>query len=30
MLIKNAMRYDVSFNKSAREYEDLYRKVLDK
>lgn len=28
MLIKNAMRYDVSFDKSAREYEDLYRKVL--
>lgn len=28
MMIKNAMRYDVSFAKSAREYEDLYRKVL--
>ncbi|MBQ1566866.1 MAG: glycogen synthase [Erysipelotrichaceae bacterium] len=30
MLIKNAMRTDVSFNKSAKEYEDLYRKVLEK
>ena len=30
MLIKNAMRTDVSFEKSAREYEDLYRKVLEK
>jgi len=30
MLIKNAMRYDVSFTKSAREYEELYRKVLNK
>ena len=30
MLIKNAMRYDVSFDKSAREYEDLYRRVLAK
>ena len=30
MLIKNAMKYDVSFAKSAREYEDLYRKVLKK
>ncbi len=30
MLIKNAMKYDVSFDKSAREYEDLYRKVLNK
>ena len=30
MLIKNAMRYDVSFAKSAREYEELYRKVMDK
>lgn len=30
MLIKNAMKYDVSFAKSAREYEDLYRKVLTK
>ena len=30
MLIKNAMRYDVSFDKSAREYEDLYRKVMNK
>ena len=28
MLMKNAMRYDVSFEKSAREYEDLYRSVL--
>lgn len=28
MLIKNAMKQDVSFEKSAREYEDLYRKVL--
>ncbi|MBQ2509373.1 MAG: glycogen/starch synthase, partial [Erysipelotrichaceae bacterium] len=30
MLIRNAMRYDVSFAKSAREYEDLYRNVLNK
>ena len=30
MLIKNAMRYDVSFDKSAREYEDLYRRVLNR
>ena len=30
MMIKNAMRYDVSFDKSAREYEELYRKVLGK
>lgn len=30
MLIKNAMKYDVSFDKSAREYEELYRKVLKK
>ena len=30
MLIKNAMKVDVSFDKSAREYEDLYRKVLGK
>lgn len=29
-LIKNAMKTDVSFNKSAREYEELYRKVLEK
>ena len=28
MLIKNAMSYDVSFAKSAREYEELYLKVL--
>lgn len=28
MMIKNAMKQDVSFAKSAREYEDLYRKVL--
>ena len=28
MLIKNAMKYDVSFAKSAREYEELYRRVL--
>ena len=27
MLMKNAMKTDVSFAKSAREYEDLYRKV---
>ena len=27
-LIKNAMKVDVSFDKSAREYEELYRKVL--
>ena len=30
MMIKNAMKVDVSFDKSAREYEDLYRKVLGK
>lgn len=30
MLIKNAMRADVSFATSARKYEDLYRKVLDR
>ena len=30
MMIKNAMRYDVSFAKSAREYEELYRKVLNR
>ena len=30
MLMKNAMKVDVSFDKSAREYEDLYRKVLNK
>ena len=30
MMIKNAMKYDVSFDKSAREYEDLYRRVLNK
>ena len=30
MMIKNAMKTDVSFDKSAREYEDLYRKVLTK
>ena len=28
MLIKNAMKQDVSFDKSAREYENIYRKVL--
>ena len=28
MLVKNAMKTDVSFEKSAREYEELYRKVL--
>ena len=28
MMIRNAMKYDVSFEKSAREYEELYRKVL--
>ena len=28
MMIRNAMKYDVSFDKSAREYEELYRKVL--
>ena len=28
MMIKNAMKQDVSFAKSAREYEDLYRKVV--
>ena len=30
MMIKNAMKYDVSFAKSAREYEDLYKRVLNK
>ena len=30
MMIKNAMKVDVSFDKSAREYEDLYRKLLNK
>ena len=30
MLIKNAMKVDVSFDKSARAYEELYRKVLEK
>lgn len=30
MLIKNAMKYDVSFDKSAREYEQLYESVLKK
>ena len=30
MLIKSAMKQDVSFDKSAREYESLYRKVLNK
>ena len=30
MLIRNALKYDVSFNKSAGEYEMLYRKVLTK
>lgn len=29
-LMRNAMNYDVSFNRSAKEYEDLYRKVLKK
>ena len=29
-LVKNAMKVDVSFKKSAKEYEDVYRKVLDK
>jgi len=29
-LIRNAMKVDVSFDKSAREYEDLYRKVINK
>ncbi len=28
-LVRNAMRYDVSFAKSAREYEELYRKLTD-
>jgi len=28
MLIRNAMKYDVSFTKSAREYEDLYRRLM--
>ncbi len=30
VLMKNAMRTDVSFEKSARKYEELYRKVLSK
>ena len=30
MLIKNAMKYDVSFAKSAKEYEKLYKAVLKK
>ena len=30
MLIRNAMKTDVSFERSAREYENLYRKVLTK
>ena len=30
MLIQNAMNYDVSFKKSALEYEELYDKVLNK
>ncbi len=30
MLVKNAMKTDVSFERSAREYEELYRKVLTK
>lgn len=29
LLINSAMSYDVSFDKSAREYEDLYKKLLD-
>ena len=29
LLIDNAMSYDVSFDTSAREYEDLYKKLLD-
>lgn len=29
LLIDSAMSYDVSFDKSAREYEDLYKKLLD-
>ena len=29
MLIDNAMNYDVSFASSAKEYEDLYRRVLE-
>ena len=28
MLVKNAMKYDVSFNKSAREYEDVYLSLI--
>ncbi|MEE3408280.1 MAG: glycosyltransferase [Erysipelotrichaceae bacterium] len=28
MLVRNAMKTDVSFERSAREYENLYRKVL--
>ena len=30
MLVRNAMKTDVSFERSAREYENLYRKVLEK
>ena len=29
MLITNAMKYDVSFDTSARKYEDLYKKLTD-
>ncbi|MBR0462020.1 MAG: glycogen synthase [Erysipelotrichaceae bacterium] len=29
-LMRNAMNYDVSFEKSAREYEDLYTRVLER
>ncbi len=28
MMIENAMKYNVSFTKSAKEYEKLYKKVL--
>ena len=28
-LVRNAMKYDVSFDKSAKEYESLYYKVLE-
>ena len=29
-IMKNAMNYDVSFKKSAKEYEDVYQKVLER
>lgn len=29
-IVRNAMRYDVSFNKSAKEYEEVYKRALSK